>query len=288
MKTLNKLVSLTLLISMLLLSIWQANSYDWKYPNWPYSHKLTPVENVKKPMTFWIFAWNAKKTEQNCTYWTSFRVLDSHGKVIKEYSPENCEGYNDSYSLPWTPKKPVNNSTSSDTEIDSLLNDIFGSSSDFNETRANVLEEVITEKEPAEDSSSEDIDAMLKSLFGQTDDSLNISSKDYKTALSNFFFNKAEVQVGSLEVKGIANDENYNSWIAKFASKIDNEFQIQSIKEDFIKHLDKVAFSYYSYNSLNSSSFTKEVFKTKLVSDLKNLATKYEILKKKDRIISKM
>lgn len=283
MKTVNKLASLTLVIFIFLTNVWNANVVDW-----PYSHKLTPVENVKKPMTFWIFAWNAKKTEQNCTYWTSFRVLDSHGKVIKEYSPENCEGYNDSYSLPWNPKEPVNDATSSDSEIDGLLNDIFGTSSASDETRANVLEEVITPKEPAGDSSSEDIDAMLKSLFGQTDDSLNVSSKDYKTALSNFFFNKAEVQVGSLEVKWITSDENYNSAVAKFASKIDDEFKIQSIKEDFIKHLDKVAFSYYSYNSLNSSSSAKEVFKTKLVSDLKNLATKYEILKKKDRIISKM
>jgi hypothetical protein len=79
---------------------------------------------------------------------------------------------------------------------------------------------------------------------------------------------------------------DYNSKVATLLRQVDNEFNIDSIKNDFAKNISKVSYSLSTYNNTNDLE-TKKVFRNKLVSDLKKLKKKYKILKKKDRIISK-
>jgi hypothetical protein len=74
---------------------------------------------------------------------------------------------------------------------------------------------------------------------------------------------------------------NYNSKVAILLKQIDDEFKIDSIKNDFAKNVSKVSYSLSTYNNTTDLE-TKEVFKNKLINDFKKLKKKYKILKKKD------
>jgi len=70
-------------------------------------------------------------------------------------------------------------------------------------------------------------------------------------------------------------------------SKVDNEFKVDSIKNDFAKNVSNVSYSLSTYLDKDINEETKDVFRKKLVNDLKTLKKKYKVLKRKDFIVSK-
>ena len=73
--------------------------------------------------------------------------------------------------------------------------------------------------------------------------------------------------------------------MAILLNKVNNEFKIDSIKNDFAKNVSNVSYSLSTYENTTDSE-TKEIFRKKLINDLNTLKKKYTKLKFKDSIIS--
>ena len=74
--------------------------------------------------------------------------------------------------------------------------------------------------------------------------------------------------------------------MAILLNRINREFNIDSIKNDFAKNVSNLSYSLSTYENTTDSE-TKRVFKQKLKRDISKLKKKYKILKFKDKIISK-
>ena len=74
--------------------------------------------------------------------------------------------------------------------------------------------------------------------------------------------------------------------MAMLLNKIDREFNIDSIKNDFAKNINMLSYTFSTYNKTTDKEI-KKVFKNKLKTDIKKLKKKYKVLKFKDRVITK-
>ena len=104
-------------------------------------------------------------------------------------------------------------------------------------------------------------------------------------AIKDFNSTKMRIRVGTTEANVMKNDMDYASNVAGLLKQIDSEFKIDSVKNNLTKHISNVSYSLSTYNNTKDSE-TKEVFKTKLINDIKTLKKKYKVLKTKDSIIS--
>jgi len=171
--------------------------------------------------------------------------------------------------------------------VDDLFSDNSEESEEENlETEYN--DQPIDNETEAGEEDFDDMDDMLKEIFwkANTEYKIGLKWKQIVSAIREFNSSKVKIRVWNIEVNVLANDMNYNSKVANLLKQIDNEFKIDSIKNDFAKNISRVSYSLSTYNDTIDLE-TKEVFRNKLVNDLRKLKKKYKILKKKDRIISK-
>jgi len=260
---------------------------------------------------------NANKDRQLCKIATSFDILNDDGTLNYTYYPQGCQPkidyssiYNDSgekniNNVDWvdnfindlfwesiiekddnlTPEKV------SDESLD-FLDDLFWDSSSSAEENnydfSSASEEPVDEDTTDSEETIEDADQLLKEIFWKTntDSKISLKWKQIVSAIREFNSSKVRIRVWSIETNVLSDDMDYNSKAATLLRQVDNEFNIDSIKNDFAKNISKVSYSLSTYNNTTDLE-TKEVFRNKLVSDLKKLKKKYKILKKKDRIISK-
>jgi len=139
------------------------------------------------------------------------------------------------------------------------------------------------------DDSIQDADDILKEIFWKTNGNINTSLKGSKliSTIRKFSESKIKIRVGNIEANVLSNDMNYNSKVANLLKQIDEEFKINSFKNDFAKKIWKVSYSLSTYKNTTDLE-TKKVFRNKLINDIKKLQKSYKVLKKKDRIISKI
>jgi hypothetical protein len=74
--------------------------------------------------------------------------------------------------------------------------------------------------------------------------------------------------------------------MAILLNKVNAEFKVDSIKNDFAKNVSNLSYSLSTYNDTTDLE-TKKVFEQKLKRDISKLKKKYKTLKFKDTIISK-
>lgn len=303
MKKIKKIIALWLLSSIAFVNIPVTNS-EWIH---------TERKLIHKP--FWLF-WPQDKTrlkdEQLCENGYSFDILDENGIVVDRYIPKWCEKEKTQETFDIIEEEEINNQefyeeTNSNEQTEDFINDLFWEedmteepSDDFwtNQEIENQNENQDFYEENQEPSwGDENIDDFLENIFWKgINNNLKISkirkelklwAKNLVSTIKVFASTKLELNIWAISVKLIKNQPQYNSKITKLLSKVDKEFKIDSIKNDFAKNVSNVSYSLSTYLDEDISKETKDVFRKKLINDLKTLKKKYKVLKRKDFIVSK-
>ena len=281
--------------------------------------------NIKiSHVPFWLSSnKNATKDKQLCKIATSFDILNDDWTLNYTYYPQWCQPkidysnvyedsdidfesdnkwvdnfINDLFGGSIIEKKEIvekdDNLTPEKVGGESLdfLDDLFWDSSSSAEEEnydfSSASEEPVDEDTTNSEETIEDADDILKEIFGKTntDSKISLKWKQIVSAIREYNSSKVRIRVWNIEANVISDDMDYNTKVANLLRQVDNEFKIDSIKNDFAKNVSRVSYSLSTYNDTTDLE-TKEVFRNKLVTDLKKLKKKYKILKKKDRIISK-
>lgn len=192
---------------------------------------------------------------------------------------------------------PSNETTESDTDFSldnssdglEFIDNIFSDSSSLSEDDidfSSASDEPIDEEESLEE--IDNVDDLLKDIFSYNIDKKSVSLKGSKfiKTIRDYSKEKVKIRVWAVEANILWEDVDYTSKVVKLLSKIDEEFKIDSIKNDLSKNISNISFSLSTYQNTKDSE-TKKVFKNKLIKDLQTLKKKYSTLKKKDYMISK-
>jgi len=308
MKKIKKIAAIWLLTSLVFTNIPVINA-EWIH---------TERKLIHKP--FWLF-WPQDKTrmkdEQLCENGYSFDILDEYWNTIDKYIPEWCKKetlnkYSESEDLEfdsywdedlefdsyWDEDLEFDSYWDEDLEFDSYWDEDLEFDSywdedlEFDSYWDEDLEEINTEN-----TEDEEIDNFLEEIFwkkinnkldvSNIEKQLKLWAKNLVSTVKNFADAKLELNIWAITVNLIKSQPEYNSKITKLLSKVDNEFKVDSIKNDFAKNVSNVSYSLSTYLDKDINEETKDVFRKKLVNDLKTLKKKYKVLKRKDFIVSK-
>ena len=290
MKKIKQIIAIGLLSSVLFTNI-PITTAEWVH---------TYRKLIHKP--FWLFNAqdkNKNKNEQLCDQGYIFDILDENWNKIEEYIPEWCkkeifeeESLEEDFPL----QEEI---LETDDFLDDLFLDMWNGNSepdDFFEEEEN-LEQYSNEDTNPEASWDDEMDDLLKSLFWKTinkrlniskiNNDLNLWAKNLVSTIKNFSSNKLEFNLWAITVNLLKYQPEYNSKITSLVSRVDKEFRVDSIKNDFAKNISTLSYSLSTYIDIKNTSETKEVFRKKLINDLKTLKKKYKILKRKDMIVAK-
>ena len=242
-----------------------------------YSLNNSNIKIIHTP--FWLGAnKNKVKDKQLCKINSIFKYYNFKWELITYY-PEGCQNKNN--------------------EIKSFFED---SMSEQPKVENKILEKKSDLKEESKfEVENEGIDEFLWDLFGENSeensegngeiedllgDIFSLKTIKLISTLRDFSKSKLKVQVWSIETNFIKGNNSYNETMAMLLNKIDREFNIDSIKNDFAKNINMLSYTFSTYNKTTDKEI-KKVFKNKLKTDIKKLKKKYKVLKFKDRVITK-
>jgi hypothetical protein len=198
---------------------------------------------------------------QLCKIATSFDILDEYWKLDYTYYPRWCKSDINEINL-FNDYKNNNafyldekGSSKSEEEMNNFLNDFFGKNIDKN---------IFTYKNEWENS---------------------LKWKKLISTIKNFKNHKLIIRVWDIKANVLKGKNIYNIKVASLLEKVNNEFKIDSIKNDFAKNINNLSYSLSTYTE-TSDIEVKKVFKKQLIKDLQNISKKYETLKLKDKMIS--
>ena len=290
MKKIKQIIATGLLSSVLFTNI-PLTTAEWVHTN----RKL-----IHKP--FWLFNAqdkNRNKNEQLCDQGYTFDILDENWNKIEEYIPEWCKKEIFEEELPIQEETPE-----TDDFLNNLFLDIWDENNEVVEPDNSLENEILEpnnslEEEKIEPDSNKDneMDDLLKNLFWKTinkrldiskvNNDLNLWAKNLVSTIKNFSSNKLEFNLWAITVNLLKYQPEYNSKITSLLSRVDKEFRVDSIKNDFAKNISTLSYSLSTYTDTKNTPETREVFRKKLINDLKTLKKKYKILKRKDMIVAK-
>lgn len=321
-----KIIALSILVSLIVwnnITIATAfNSSSIKLVHKPFWLFDLGDADYQKNIQLWIKTSENSKNN-TCIDGSNFAVYDDAGEIISTYVDEKCTQA-EKTSMDFTPDfwwffstEEADTSIESnelveweelvDTEVEWFLNDLFGWDSQdeiveepvpvYVEPVMDTTEEIVPEDSAAENDSEslEDIDALFLELFGQIIDTDNTVSDDreftlrwrelFKT-IQAYSQAKETIVVWWIEAVVLEWNEEYKNTIISILSKVDNEFWIDSIKNDFAKNISDLSYSLLNHENTELSIETRAGFKNKVITDINKIERKYKILKRKDAIIS--
>ena len=300
MKKIKKITALVILTIMLLANI-PLSSAEWIHNDDILHHSFPPLMSKEER--------NATKDRQLCKTATSFDILNKDGTVKYTYYPQGCKSETENLNFKkinrLETKKTINNSKDDDTEeIDNFIKNIFSIEDKKEVKEENIIdtkikiEDTKTEIKDIKDANTStgdtldssgdaDLDNIFKDIFNTWyKTNTNLKGSKFAKALRNYSKEKITIKVWAVKANVLGSDMNYNSKVAVLLNKIDKELKIDSIKNSLAKNISNVSFSLSTYQNTTDAE-TKEVFKNKLINDIKTLKKKYKILKNKDAMISK-
>ena len=245
--------------------------YDLK--NWPFKHKLEKIIKKIYHKPSWMYV---KNKDFFCEKGESYFVVTKEWKKVWQLSL-NCDVEFDDKEkntkfaeeiLKWT---------------DAILWD--------GETKElNTSEEV---KEEWKD--EEEVDDFIENLLWTKVKLINVSINNEKlflswnkmaTSIKAYSLNKEELEISKFKIEGLKNKDYYNWIVANLFSKFERKAKLNSSKIELSKSISKISFSFSSYVNEDLDDNIREIFRKKLVSDLKELQTSYSKLKNEDKKVS--
>ena len=321
-----KIIALSILVSLIVwnnITIATAfNSSSIKLVHKPFWLFDLGDADYQKNIQLWIKTSENSKNN-TCIDGSNFAVYDDAGEIISTYVDEKCTQA-EKTSMDFTPdfwwffstdeadasienNELVEWEELVDTEVEWFLNDLFGWDSQdeiveepvpvYVEPVMDTTEEIVPEDSAAENDSEslEDIDALFLELFGQIIDTDNTVLDDREFTLRGrelfktiqaYSQAKETIVVWWIEAVVLEWNEEYRNTIISILSKVDNEFWIDSIKNDFAKNISDLSYSLLNHENTELSIETRAGFKNKIITDINKIERKYKILKRKDAIIS--
>jgi hypothetical protein len=113
-----------------------------------------------------------------------------------------------------------------------------------------------------------------------------IKIKKLAPTIRDFAKTKLRIQILEIKANFIGDNKSYNESMSILLNKVNTEFKIDSIKNDFAKYVSNLSYSLSTYETTTDLE-TKIVFEKKLGRDIEKLKRKYKKFKFKDTIISK-
>ena len=275
---------------------------------WPFTHELTErkLKLIHKP--FWLFGTDGANVLKNiqlkwgwdCVKWSSVTTLDD-GNKIWSHIDENCNWTQSEYSdFPLDPNNFVDPIEFEEEWTDDFLGDLFNEDN-FNSIDDNASGDSSSNLDDDSGVAEDDlgyVDDFLGDIFWKTiieklswdttnKELLTLRWKSLSNSLKAFSKKSSKMNISNIEVNVLEWEWYYNSKVAELLHKVDKDFKIDSIKNDFAKNISSVSYSLSTFISDDIDSEIQEVFRKKLIKDLKTLQNKYRVLKKKDMMISK-
>ena len=284
-----KITAVAVLCAILLTNVPFVNA-EWKH-NTEYLKHWFPSLMSKAEKS-------ATKDKQLCKIATSFEILNYDGTVKEIYYPQGCQEKKEDIEDIEDIEDNETISNEDNENVDGFINNIFWDTSESNKeetvesndyTEPNNIDENSSETDNTNSGSTQDesVDDLFKDIFWKTNNNTNLSLKGSKfvKTINDYSKQKIRIRVGNVEANVLWNDMEYNAKVATLLKQIDSELKINSIKNSLAKNISNVSYSFSTYKNTTDLE-TKEVFRNKLVKDLKTLKKKYKILKNKDAMIS--
>lgn len=253
--------------------------------NWPYKHELTHI-NIKmihKPA--WMYMIDNKKS---CENWWIYYILNDKWAKIKK-NTMNCKVVFDDDKKNETVVneifKGIETNENEEENID--LNSASEEENIIQEDNINVEEENNTEEWDTEvDDFIDDIlwynsSNKLKNVI-LNKENFFLSWKQLHQSIKNFSQNKNTIVFNQIQIKGLKWKDYYNSSIATLFDNFKEKVSINKYRNQFAKNLSDLSFSFSSYNDENLDNESKELFRKKLVNDMKKVQVWYTDLQKKE------
>jgi hypothetical protein len=256
-----------------------------KEPEHNFEHKLNPSNERLYHVPFWLSKnRNRTKDEQLCKIGTSFKILDHYWDFLELYYPEGCQPETESF-FDEDSEKETEKEVYETESVDEFLWDLFWDNEIEEKTpTVNAEDDEIIEEKTSDETTEEVVwDDELDEIFG---DLFSLKWKKLAPTIRDFAKTKLRIQIWAIKANFIGDNKSYNKSMSILLNRVNTEFKIDSIKNDFAKNVSNLSYSLSTYETTTDLE-TKIVFEKKLGRDIEKLKRKYKKLKFKDIIISK-
>ncbi len=250
---------------------------------WSYNNSYNEIYSDPYVDNSWDVSWDVGGF-LNDLFWTDEVVVPTYQEPVRETEVNNSESEAFLNNLFW------NSLEGTDTYVEpSMTSEPVYTAPAQTVTPTQTTTETSTQ-------SLEDIDALFSDLFGRISDEdlikedekeFTLKGKELFKTIKAYSQAKETITVWWIDATVLEWDDNYNNKIVEILTRVDNEFTIDSIKNDFAKNIWDLSYSVINYKNNDLNSSTRDKFKNEIISNIVTIERKYKILKRKDSIISR-
>ncbi|MDQ7009246.1 MAG: hypothetical protein Q9M94_03055 [Candidatus Gracilibacteria bacterium] len=259
--------------------------------NWPYKHELThtDIKILHKPA--WMYMVDNKIS---CDQGAIYYILDEEGNKIKK-NALNCKiAFEDDKKTEIVVDEIFEGIEAEGDESEDI--DLTSASenpnNEINEDNNNISqEEIINENEEQVDDFIDDILGANSSNKLRTvklsKEEFFLTGKQVHQSIKSFSINKNIILLDDTKIKGLKGEEYYNGSIATLFINFSEKVSINKYRNQFAKHLSDISYSLSSYHNEELDNQSREIFRKKLVNDMKKVQVGYIELQNKEEKLYK-